>query len=91
MIRQFALVLLLLLPMALTGCSDGNSGAPPDNAAHPLDWIKTHPADALAVAGFADCLICHGADLQGSGQAVSCYSCHSLTTYRRLSFTRQLG
>ncbi len=77
MIRRFVLLILLLLPLALTGCSDGNSGAPPDNAAHPLDWIKTHPADALAVAGFADCLICHGADLQGSGQAVSCYSCHS--------------
>jgi len=70
-------MLLLLLPLGFIGCADGNSDAPPDNAAHPLDWIRTHPADALAVAEFGECIICHGADLQGSGAAVSCYSCHS--------------
>jgi hypothetical protein len=75
--RLFVLLLLLLLPLALTGCSDGNSDAPPDNSAHPLNWIRTHPADALAAAGFADCIICHGDDLHGNGEAVSCYSCHS--------------
>ncbi|MBW2506074.1 MAG: hypothetical protein JRD19_03275 [Deltaproteobacteria bacterium] len=77
MIRLFVLLLLPLLPLALTGCSDGNSSAPPDNGPHPLTYIKTHPADALAVPGFEDCVSCHAADLSGSGQAVSCYSCHS--------------
>ena len=77
MIRLFVLLLLPFLPLALTGCSDGNSAAPPDNAPHPLDYIKTHPADALTVPGYAECVICHGADLHGSGEAVSCYSCHS--------------
>ncbi len=77
MIRRFVLLILLLLPLSMTGCSDGNPGAPPDNAPHPLDYIKTHPADALAVPGYAECVICHGEDLYGSGGAVSCYSCHS--------------
>ena len=72
MIRLFVLLLLPFLPLALTGCSDGNSAAPPDNAPHQLDYIKTHPADALAVPGYAECVICHGADLHGSGEAVSC-------------------
>lgn len=76
------LVLLMLLSLSLTilGCSDQNADAPPDNAAHPAEWIKTHPEDALATANFADCVDCHGADLKGSGEVVSCYSCHSFNT-----------
>jgi hypothetical protein len=77
MIRRIALLLLLLLSLALTGCSDRNSDAPTDNSPHPLDWIKTHPADALDDTGFADCIVCHGENLTGSGEAVSCYSCHA--------------
>jgi hypothetical protein len=77
MTRCLTFLLLLLLPLALLGCSSGNSDAPSDNEAHPLAWIKDHPADALAVADFGDCIVCHAANLQGSGEAVSCYSCHS--------------
>jgi hypothetical protein len=80
MIRPFALLLLLLLPLAMTGCSNGNIEAPPANKAHPPEWIKTHPADALAIAGFANCVKCHEPDLQGYGAAVSCYSCHYFNT-----------
>jgi len=78
--RRFALLLLLLPFFALTSCSDGNSEAPRDKEAHPLDWLRTHPSDALAVAGFANCIGCHGTDLRGNGDAVSCFSCHVFNT-----------
>lgn len=78
--RRQLLLLLLLLPLAMTGCSDGNSSAP-SNQAHPLDWIKTHPTGALATVKVADdCVVCHATDLKGSGEAVSCYSCHAFNT-----------
>jgi len=78
--RRFALLLLLLLPLAMTGCSNGNSEAPGEDEPHPASWLETHPAAALAEAGFADCTDCHGANLKGRGEAVSCYSCHSFNT-----------
>jgi len=80
MTRRFALLLLLLLPLALIGCSSSNSNAPTTNEPHPTAWLSEHPDAALAVAGFADCTICHGANLKGSGETVSCYSCHSFNT-----------
>jgi hypothetical protein len=80
-----ALLLLLLLPLAITGCSDGNSSAPAENEAHPLGWITAHPTDALAVPGFDDCIACHGKDLQGSTEIPGCYSCHSYNTTPPLS------
>lgn len=80
MIRRFALLILLLPVIALAGCSSANSGAPAGRTAHPAEWIITHPQHALATADFADCTVCHGKDLQGSGDVVSCYSCHSFNT-----------
>jgi len=77
---RFVLLLLLLVPFAMTGCGDSNSGAPPDNQAHQATWIATHPSAALAVPSFADCVVCHGSDLEGNGAAVSCYSCHVFNT-----------
>jgi hypothetical protein len=78
--RHLVLLMLMLLPLTLLGCGDQNAAAPPDNAAHASNWIKTHPADALATPDFADCIGCHGANLTGSGEVVSCYSCHSFNT-----------
>ena len=81
--RGIVFLLLALLPLVMAGCSSSNSSdgsAVPDNRAHPLDWIGTHPAAALATANFADCIGCHGTDLKGIGDAVSCYSCHSYNT-----------
>ena len=80
MIRRYVMPLLLLLLLSAFGCSSGNSGAPSDRAPHPSDWLKTHPVDALAVVGFGGCIGCHGANLQGIGEAVSCFSCHSFNT-----------
>jgi hypothetical protein len=78
--RHLVLLILLSFPVSLLGCGDQNDAAPPDNAAHATDWIKNHPEAALATADFGDCIACHGADLSGSGEAVSCYSCHAFTT-----------
>jgi len=82
-IRQ-ALFFLLLLPLLLSGCSnsrsDGDSDPSFEDQSHLSGWIKDHSAAALAKADFADCTSCHGADLMGSGEAVSCYSCHSYNT-----------
>jgi hypothetical protein len=80
MLRRFVVLMLLLVPFAMTGCGDSGSGAPLDFQAHPAAWIATHPPAALAVANFADCVSCHGSDLQGSGAVVSCYSCHSFNS-----------
>ncbi len=102
MMRRSAILLLLLLSLALTGCSDGNSSAPAEDEAHPeaaweknqesspsppaeneghaVDWLQTHPAEALAAPGFANCVACHGAELEGSADIPGCYSCHSFNT-----------
>jgi hypothetical protein len=74
MIRRFALLLLLLAPFVMTGCSDGNSSAPPSTQAHPFDWYTAHRPAATASPEFVDCTGCHGADLMGSGGAPSCFS-----------------
>jgi len=63
--------------LALAGCSTSNSSAPADNQAHPFGWIAAH---SEAAATLADCTGCHGDDLTGSGNAVSCYSCHLFNT-----------
>lgn len=80
MIRSFFLLLLLVLPVTFLGCSDGGPGGITDQQVHPAGWIATHPAPALAVAGFADCISCHAADLAGSGAVPSCFSCHAFNT-----------
>ena len=36
--------------------------------------------------GYSECKTCHGLDLSGSGDAVSCYSCHSYNTEPPFSF-----
>ncbi len=78
--RLITLLLLIVTPLIFTGCGDGNSDAPPSNGAHSASWIKDHPSAALATADFADCVTCHADNLQGSGNAVSCYSCHAYNT-----------
>ena len=44
--------------------------------AHVVDMLVT-PTPAFASLAYEDCTTCHGPDLRGSGDAVSCYSCHS--------------
>lgn len=77
---RLALLILLFLSLTLFGCSGGNSAAPAEKSAHPIGWIVNHPASALAAANFSDCTVCHGSDLQGSGEVISCFSCHSFNT-----------
>lgn len=67
----FSVLFCLLL---MSGCSSGSSDAPASNAAHPDNWIALH-GDA-ADADLRGCQGCHGFDFNGSGDAVSCYSCH---------------
>lgn len=74
--RNLTLSSLLVLALCLSACSGGNSDAPSDREAHPSGWIAMHAGEALDNPGYTDCVGCHGADLQGSGTAISCYSCH---------------
>ncbi|MEJ2526378.1 MAG: hypothetical protein P8Y73_12570 [Desulfuromonadales bacterium] len=75
--RNFAIPILLMAALILGACSSGNSDAPADTNAHPADWLVMHSTEALASPNYADCKACHGNDLQGSGEVVSCYSCHA--------------
>jgi hypothetical protein len=78
--RVFFYTTQMLLTLAMFGCSDGGSDAPAPDAAHPDGWIATHDKEALASPVYAECTGCHGANLQGSGDVVSCYSCHAFNT-----------
>ncbi len=76
--NRFALLILLIIAtFSITACSSSNSSAPPDNQAHPLGWIASHAEEITTLASYNDCTGCHGANLTGSGDAVSCYSCHT--------------
>ncbi|HKL26710.1 MAG TPA: hypothetical protein VJ910_10835 [Desulfuromonadales bacterium] len=76
--RKLALLCLLASALMLNACSSDNSDAPTGSNAHPEGWIATHSAEAEPIApGYIDCAGCHGADLAGSGDAVSCFSCHA--------------
>lgn len=71
---RLLIALPLFLLLALAGCSDSSSDAPPAGAAHPAGWVQTHSAEAsIRLDG---CQVCHGIDFAGSGDAVSCFSCH---------------
>jgi hypothetical protein len=59
------------------GCSDSKTGAPPPNRAHPVDWLALHSSDPAAAGLANSCRVCHGANFEGSGKAVSCFDCHS--------------
>lgn len=83
--RKLVFLSLLVTTLLLGACSDNNSAAPED-APHPENWLSVHPAAAVANANFSDCVGCHGADLKGSGGAVSCFSCHSYNTAPPFTF-----
>ncbi|WP_158247202.1 CxxxxCH/CxxCH domain c-type cytochrome [Geothermobacter hydrogeniphilus] len=63
-----------LLGALLYGCSSSSSDAPRIGTAHPEGWVTLHASDARAEQ--KSCKSCHGLDLAGSGNAVSCFSCH---------------
>jgi hypothetical protein len=75
--RKLALLAMLASAVILNGCSSSGSDSPSDNEAHPESWFSTHDTEAEADPGYVECTTCHGENLQGSGDAVSCYSCHS--------------
>ena len=72
--RTYLFPALLIAVLALFGCSDGSSDAPPANAPHPQGWIEQHGAEALKSPDFQQCAGCHGNDLRGQGGVPSCYS-----------------
>ena len=78
--RNVTWFVLLTLSLLLNACSDGSSDAPTDRNAHPSGWFTMHAQEALDNPGYTDCMICHGRNLMGSGDAVSCYSCHAYNT-----------
>ncbi len=73
--------MLLFLTLSVFGCSSSNSDAPAlgsnptTTAAHVADWIALHGAQATA--DLRGCQGCHGFDFTGSGDAISCFECHS--------------
>jgi hypothetical protein len=75
--RKLALLILLASALMWNGCSSSGSDSPSDNEAHPTNWFSNHGPEAEANPGYIECTTCHGADLHGEGDAVSCYSCHS--------------
>jgi hypothetical protein len=76
--RWILIFSLLLMAVLAGGCSDDNSSAPPTNQAHPSNWVSAHPGPANS--DLSSCQTCHGLNFQGSGDAVSCFSCHSYET-----------
>lgn len=64
-----------MLVLMIAGCSDRNPEAPVAGNVHPADWQSGHMA--AANADLQSCQSCHGTDFNGSGTAVSCYTCHS--------------
>jgi hypothetical protein len=77
---------LLASVLFLSACSSGGSDSPSDSNAHPQSWFSTHAEEALADPGYDDCTACHGSDLLGRGNAVSCFSCHSYNEAPPFSF-----
>lgn len=77
--RKLAFLALLAAVLLLNACSSGGGSDSPasDTEPHPQNWFSKHPDDALASPNYADCTLCHGENLQGSGEAPSCYKCHS--------------
>ncbi len=78
--RKTGLFCLLAAILLLNACSSGSSDAPADRAAHPEGWVTGHAMEAAEASDYADCAGCHGADLRGSADAESCYSCHAFST-----------
>ena len=61
--------------LLLTACSSENSLAPGVNQVHPGSWVLNHNVEANA--DLTSCQGCHNIDFSGSGNAVSCFSCHA--------------
>ena len=76
--RKLQFFVLVATVLLLSACSSGGSDSPSDNNAHPESWFSTHKPEA--VDPYDECKQCHGLDLTGSGDAVSCYNCHSYNT-----------
>ncbi len=77
---------LLASALFLSACSSGGSDSPSDTNAHPQSWFSTHAEEVLTDPGYDDCTACHASDLRGSGDAVSCFSCHSYNTEPPFTF-----
>ncbi|MFA5516925.1 MAG: hypothetical protein WDA20_11625 [Desulfuromonadales bacterium] len=75
MARTLPLLPILLVSLLFAGgCSDDNSDAPVVDAAHPSGWLFIHGEEARDE--LTGCRTCHGAELRGAAEAVSCFLCH---------------
>lgn len=76
-IRPAVWLLMLLLAAGCGGggSSSGNAAAPRLNDAHEPGWRTTH--DSAYSKDAVRCWVCHGEDYRGSGEVVSCFSCHA--------------
>ncbi len=85
--RKLVFFALLAAALFINACSSGGgSDTPSDTEPHPQSWFSTHPDEADERVDYSNCSLCHGADLSGSGDAVSCYRCHSYNTEPPFSF-----
>jgi hypothetical protein len=78
--RKLQFFVLLASALFVSACSSGGSDSPSDTNVHLQSWFSAHAPEALADPGYDECKQCHAPDLRGSGDAVSCYSCHSYNT-----------
>ncbi|MDO9079736.1 MAG: hypothetical protein Q7U44_02980 [Desulfuromonadales bacterium] len=69
------IAVIFMLALIAGGCSDRNTDAPLPGQVHPAGWMGQH--SAAANADLSSCQGCHGVDFSGSGNAVSCFNCHS--------------
>lgn len=79
-LRVPALGLAMAIALAGSACGSNGSNGDPTGAGgapatHTIQKGSASHAPGLTTP-LQNCVSCHGADLRGSGEAPSCYSCH---------------
>lgn len=79
--KKVTLLFICLLATIISGCSSSNNDAPllgstpSASSVHVAGWLSAHGDEASV--DLRGCQGCHGFDFKGSGNAVSCFNCHS--------------
>ena len=68
-------IIVLLSILTLCACSSANKDAPLDGQTHIANYLTSHSSEAEV--DIENCKSCHGFDLSGRNNAVSCLTCHT--------------